>query len=98
MTRSDFGMAPKSFPYWCKGKIIYRKNPISCSVQSTNTLLYYIKIKYIESGFKKTNLEKIIKCRKKTTYNLWIQKKTLNLHTCLVGRLCLFTNKICINH
>ena len=97
MTRSDFGMAPKSFLYWCKGKIIYRKNPISCSVQSTNTL-YYIKIKYIESSFMKINLEKIIKYRKKTTYNLWIQKKTLNLHTCLVGRLCLFINKICINH
>ena len=41
--------------------------------------------------------KKIIKCRKKTTYNLWIQKKTLNLRTCLVGRLCLFINKICIN-
>ena len=38
MTRSDFGMAPKSFLYWCKGKIIYRKNPISCSGQSTNSL------------------------------------------------------------
>ena len=34
MTRSDFGKAPKSFLYLCKGKIIYRKNPISCSVQS----------------------------------------------------------------
>ena len=42
--------------------------------------------------------KKIIKYRKKTTYNLWIQKKTLNLHTYLVGRLCLFMNKIYVSH
>ena len=65
MTRSDFRITPKSFLYLCKGKIIYRKNSISCNVQSTNTFI--IKI---ESDFMKINLEKIIKYRKKTTYNL----------------------------
>ena len=71
MTRSDFGMAPKSFLYWCKGKIIYRKNPISCSVQSTNTFI--IKI---ESDFMKINLEKIIKYRKKQLTVCSFKKKT----------------------
>ena len=74
MTRSDFGMAPKSFLYWCKGKIIYRKNLISCSEQSTNTL-YYIKIKYIESSFMKINLEKNNKIQKKNDLQFVDSKK-----------------------
>ena len=76
MTRSNFGMAPKSFLYWCKGKIIYRKNPISCSGQSTNTL-YYIKIKYIESSFMKINLEKNNKIQKKNDLQFVDSKKNL---------------------
>ena len=73
MTRSDFGMAPKSFLYWCKGKIIYRKNPISCSGQSTNTLLY----KIYREWFQENKLEKNNKMQKKNDLQFVDSKKNL---------------------
>ena len=83
MTRSDFGMAPKSFLYLCKGKIIYQKNPISCSGKVQTLLLY----KNIESGFMRINLEKNNKIQKKNDLQFVDSKKNLKFAHLFSGKI-----------